>query len=146
MTRSPEDTRLLASVRAALAQPFADPVFVRHVSMSRAAARAIERSLTTSKRGTVSLPAPGSATPRPTGAPHPIRAAMSRHGATGRIIHDAPLTNTAPAILRQPTLARGCDGCPPAGASAAREAEGHVPARMGSKGEVSFCEHGAFNA
>ena len=146
MTRSPEDTRLLASVRAALKEPFADPVFVRHVSMSRAAARAIERNLSTSKRGTVSLPAPGSVTPRPIGAPHPIRAAMSRHGATGCIKHDAPLTNTAPAILRQPTLARGCDGCPPAGASVAQVAEGHMSARMGSKGEFFISEHGDCNA
>lgn len=45
---SPEDQALLASCRKALADIWADPVFVRHISMSRASARALERSLTSS--------------------------------------------------------------------------------------------------
>ena len=39
---TPEDEALLASVRKALADLWADPVIVRHVAMSRSAARAIE--------------------------------------------------------------------------------------------------------
>jgi hypothetical protein len=42
---TPEDEALLASVRKALADLWADPVIVRHVAMSRSAARAIERHL-----------------------------------------------------------------------------------------------------
>ena len=42
----PEDSALLASIRDALAKPFADPVNVSGAVMSRAAARAIERMFT----------------------------------------------------------------------------------------------------
>lgn len=42
---TPEDARLLRNVRRALAEPFADPVLVDRVAMSRATARAIERLL-----------------------------------------------------------------------------------------------------
>jgi hypothetical protein len=40
-----EDAALLAAVRKALADMWADPVFVRHIAMSRRTARAIERQL-----------------------------------------------------------------------------------------------------
>ena len=47
----PEDARLVRQVRRALANPFADPVRVDGLAMSRATARMIERNLTCSGRG-----------------------------------------------------------------------------------------------
>jgi hypothetical protein len=46
----PEDARMLRQIRRALASPFADPVRVDGLPMSRAAARMIERNLTCSTR------------------------------------------------------------------------------------------------
>lgn len=45
------DARLVRQVRRALANPFADPVKVDGLPMSRATARMIERNLTCSTRG-----------------------------------------------------------------------------------------------
>ncbi|XAI96873.1 hypothetical protein [Synechococcus phage Ssp-JY40] len=100
---TPEDEALLASVRKALADIWADPVFVRHVAMSRSAARAIERHLSAlSLRRASSLRA-GLAIP-PSGKPQPY---------------------TAPRSSQQPTLARGCEAEP-----AARNSSAH---RRGDK-------------
>lgn len=48
---SAEDQRLVRQLRRALASPFADPVKVDGLPMSRATARMIERNLTCSTRG-----------------------------------------------------------------------------------------------
>jgi hypothetical protein len=50
MTLTPEDARLVRQVRRALANPFADPVRIDGLPMSRAAARMIERNLTCTTR------------------------------------------------------------------------------------------------
>ena len=59
MTASPQ---ALAAVRVALAQPFADPVNVGGIPMSRAEARALERALST-KSNLRSVPRAASADP-----------------------------------------------------------------------------------
>lgn len=51
MTLRPEDARVLRQIRRALANPFADPVRIDGLPMSRACARMIERNLSCSTRG-----------------------------------------------------------------------------------------------
>lgn len=68
-----EDEALLASLRKALADIWADPVFVRHIAMSRATARAVERYL--SQRAFASLPetrCTGRRCPSPSAASRPV--------------------------------------------------------------------------
>lgn len=89
---TPEDEALLASVRKALADLWADPVFVRHVAMSRSAARAIERHLTALT----------------------LRRAHSRRVGAATPTTGSPITTTAPRSSRQPTLVSGCEAHPAA--------------------------------
>lgn len=71
---TPEDAALLASVRKALVNPFADPVIVRDVSMSRSSARAIERHLSALSLVRARSQRAGAAASSPCGSPSPFNA------------------------------------------------------------------------
>lgn len=114
---SSEDAALLASVRKALFDPWADPVFVRHIAMSRREARRIERNLSSQSRSHPTARA--DASPLPLGTRQP---------------------NTAPAVLQKPTLASGFEGRPPAGTSSTQRAADHRKLRMDGNGENFFHE------
>ena len=124
---TPEDEALLASVRKALADLWADPVFVRHVAMSRSAARAIERHLSR-------LPLKNK------------RATPSRRAAGCHPVPDSPHLHSAPRSSRQPTLARGCEAEPAACDTRRGDKRMHTTLPMVRKGENFCTDHGDFNA
>jgi hypothetical protein len=118
---TPEDQALLASVRKALSDLWADPVFVRHVAMSRSAARAIEQHLSRlnikNKRATPSRRA-GAVTP----------------------VSGSP-TFTAPCTSQQPTLISGCEGRAADQLDSVERRQGkrtHVSLRMLANDEALF--------
>jgi len=120
---TPEDEALLASVRKALADIWADPVLVRHVAMSRSAARAIERHLSA-----LSI--------------RNKRATSSRRAGLGRPTEPQP--HTAPRSSRQPMLASGCEAHPAACDERRGDRRQHTTLRMDGNGETCF--HGDTNA
>jgi hypothetical protein len=121
---TPEDEALLASVRKALADIWADPVLVRHVAMSRSTARAIERDLA---RRHLSF----------------NRATPSRRVGVAPL-PSGPHTHTAPRYSRQPTLARGCEARPAASDNRRGDKRQACTLGMDAKGETFF--HGDNNA
>lgn len=98
MTASPQ---ALAAVRVALAQPFADPVNVSGIPMSRAEARALERALSTKSELPRPLPLVSAASgldsppvqPAPSPAAAPYASAASFGGAESPSVADAGPAN-----------------------------------------------------